>query len=172
MQLVFKEPVINKKDVINILKKNNINLPPYRLAVIVILEDEQGNIILQRRGPKSRDEFNRLEDIGGAVEEYDDNLIEALKREIKEEVGEEANITIEEFIGAVLETKYDPYTNQNINWLFCLYHGIYHDGKLLINEPGKCLGYEFYKYDNLPHAELSKTSEYFNKLFHDSKHNV
>jgi len=172
MQLIFKDPVVTKNDVKSILSQKKIKLPTYRLAVIVVLEDEQGRIILQRRGPKSRDEFNHLEDIGGAVEKTDTTLISALYREVKEEVGNKASITLAEFIGAVLETKYDPRTNQDVNWLFCLYHGIYHGGQLLINEPGKCLGYEFYYFEDLPLAELSATSVFFNQLFHESKQSV
>ena len=121
MELVFRDSVVTCEDVSNVIKNNNISLPDYRLAVIVRLMDKDGNVILQRRGPKSRDEHNKLEDIGGAVEDTDINLIEALYREIKEEVGELANIEIKDFVGAVFEPKFDIRTNKTVNWLFCIY---------------------------------------------------
>ena len=164
MELLFKDNVVTREDVNNIIKKNNINVSNYRLAVIVRLEDMEGNIILQRRGPKSRDEHNKLEDIGGALEDSDLNLVDGLYREIREEVGELAQIEIKDFVGAVLETKFDIRSNSDVNWLFCIYDGIYKGGQLLINEPGKCLGYEFYKKDNLPIEEMSYTSVYFNSI--------
>ena len=164
MELVFRDSVVTCEDVSNVIKNNNISLPDYRLAVIVRLMDKDGNVILQRRGPKSRDEHNKLEDIGGAVEDTDINLIEALYREIKEEVGELANIEIKDFVGAVFEPKFDIRTNKTVNWLFCIYNGLYIDGELLINDPGKCLGYEFYNKNNLPKDEMSYTSVYFNSI--------
>ena len=167
MELLFRDSVVTREDVSNVIKNNNIDIPEYRLAVIVVLKDKDNNIILQRRGPKSRDEHNKLEDIGGALEDTDINLIEGLYREIREEVGDLAQIEIKDFVGAVLEPKYDIRTNSTVNWLFCIYNGLYLGGELLINEPGKCLGYEFYKYDELPTDELSYTSIYFNKIAND-----
>lgn len=164
MKLIFKENVKNFSDVKDVIKKNNINIPEYRLAVIALLEDNDGHIILQRRGPKSRDEHNMLEDIGGAVENNDVDLVSALRREIKEEVGDEAVIEIGSFKAAVLETKYDIRTNSDVNWLFCLFNCKYLGGNLLINEEGKCLGYEFYNKNDLPLDQMSATSIYFNSI--------
>ena len=142
----------------NYLIEKNINLPEYRCAVIALIVDKNENILLQRRGPKSRDEFNKLEDIGGAFEDSDITFKDAMNREIIEEVGDRINYTIDELVGAALVNKFDSRSDTYVNWLFFLYKCTYIDGDLLINEPGKCLGYEFYKYDELPREETAKTT--------------
>ena len=64
MFIDFKREVIDYLDLQEYLKENDINLPKYRVAVISLMMDENKRILLQRRGPKSRDEFGKLEDIG------------------------------------------------------------------------------------------------------------
>lgn len=158
MFIDFKREVIDYLDLQEYLKENDINLPKYRVAVISLMMDENKRILLQRRGPKSRDEFGKLEDIGGAFEENDNTFREAMNREILEEVGNEINYSIDQLVGACLVKKYDSRTNQDVNWLFLLYKCTYIGGILKINEPGKCLGYEFYKYDELPKDEVASTT--------------
>lgn len=151
------------------LIEKNIKLPEYRCAVIALILDKDNKILLQRRGPKSRDEFNKLEDIGGAFEDTDSSFRDAMNREIIEEVGEEINYTIDELVGASLVNKYDSRTDGYVNWLFLLYKCTYVDGELLINEPGKCLGYEFYRYDELPRDEVAGTTLEFWNFYYNEK---
>lgn len=158
MFIKFNREVVNQKDLEEYLVSTGIKLPQYRCAVIALLLDNYGNIILQRRGPKSRDEVGKLEDIGGAVEDSDIDFRSAMKREIIEEAGEEFNFSIDELVGASLITKYDSRTNSDVNWFFLLYKCTYIEGEMKINEPGKCLGYEFYKQGNLPIEEVASTT--------------
>lgn len=151
------------------LIEKNIKLPEYRCAVIALILDKDNKILLQRRGPKSRDEFNKLEDIGGAFEDTDSSFRDAMNREIIEEVGEKINYTIDELVGASLVNKYDSRTDSYVNWLFLLYKCTYVDGELLINEPGKCLGYGFYRYDELPKDEVAGTTLEFWKFYYNEK---
>ena len=165
MFIEFNREINNTDDLKLYLNEEGIQLPDYRCAVIALFLDRNGNVILQRRGPKSRDEVGKLEDIGGAVEIEDKNFRSALSREIKEEVGNDINYTIDKLIGASLITKYDSRSDNNVNWLFLLYKCTYIDGKLKINEPGKSLGYEFYSRDNLPIDEVAETTLSFWKFY-------
>lgn len=140
-------------------------LPKYQYAVVTILKDKNDRFILQRRGRKARDEAGRLEEIGGAFEDSDITLDNAIKREIIEEVGSKATIRVGEVIGKFLNTKYDLRTNQVLNWLFVLYESFYEGGELEIAEPEKCDGYEFYTYDELPMNEMSESSKVFNEYY-------
>jgi 8-oxo-dGTP pyrophosphatase MutT (NUDIX family) len=158
MFIEFNKEVIDSKDLVEYLKNTGIKLPEYRCAVIALILDREGNILLQRRGPKSRDEVGKLEDIGGAVEDTDLTFRDAMNREILEEVGSDINYTIDELVGASLITKYDSRSNSEVNWFFLLYKCTYIDGELKINEPGKSLGYEFYHQDELPINEVAETT--------------
>lgn len=158
MFIDFNREVIDNGDLFNYLESTGLKLPEYRCAVIALILDKEGRVLLQRRGPKSRDEVGKLEDIGGAVEETDKTFREAMKREIVEEAGEDINFSIDELVGASLITKYDSRTDSDINWFFLLYRCTYIDGELKINEPGKSLGYEFYKQDEIPVEEVANTT--------------
>ena len=161
MFIKFNREVIDTKDLEVYLKSTGLKLPEYRCAVIALILDQEGRILLQRRGPKSRDEVGKLEDIGGAVEDTDITFRDAMKREILEETGEDINFTIDELVGASLVSKYDSRSDSNVNWFFLLYKCTYIDGELKINEPGKSLGYEFYKQDELPVDEVALTTMKF-----------
>lgn len=161
MFIKFSREVVDNKDLEVYLKSTNLKLPDYSCAVIALILDKEGRILLQRRGPKSRDEIGKLEDIGGAVESTDLTFRDAMKREIVEEAGDNINFSIDELVGASLITKYDSRTNKDVNWFFLLYKCTYIDGELKINEPGKSLGYEFYEQDDLPVEEVAETTMKF-----------
>lgn len=158
MFIEFNREVVDNKDLEVYLKSTGLRLPEYRCAVIALILDKNGNVLLQRRGPKSRDEVGKLEDIGGAVEDTDLTFRDAMRREIFEEVGNDINFTIDELVGASLVTKYDSRTDNDVNWFFLLYKCTYIGGELKINEPGKSLGYEFYKQNEFPVAEVAETT--------------
>ena len=169
MFIKFNREVIDTEDLKDYLNGTGLKLPEYRCAVIALILDEEGKILLQRRGPKSRDEFNKLEDIGGAVEESDKTFRDAMNREIIEEVGSDINYTIDSLVGASLITKYDSRTDSDVNWFFLLYKCTYIDGELHINEPGKCLGYEFYRKEDLPIDEVAETTLKFWEFYTNEK---
>ena len=140
-------------------------LPNFRYAVVTILEEKKKKVVLQRRGMKARDERGRLEEIGGAVEENDSSFKAAMERELREEVGNNATIFVDNEIGRFLCTKYDLRTEKVISWLFILFESFYIDGKLEITEPGKCEGYEVFDLNELPWDQMSKSSIAFNKYY-------
>lgn len=161
MKLVLKREFELESDLREYIDNNFNDMPLYRCAVIGMLFDKDGNVIFQRRGPKSRDGNGMLAEIGGAVEEYDKTFKNALMRELREEVGSSAEINIDEFIGGMLQTKFDSRTGKDVNWLFLLYKCTYEAGELKCNEEGKSLGYEVYGKENLPYEEMLDTTKYF-----------
>lgn len=117
------------------------NYDNQRVGVIVHIRNDEGKILLQKRGIKSRDEVGLYEDIGGKVDYSDESFRNAIIRELKEEVGDEAKIQISNSIGIYHCNK------NNINWIFIVYFGRYFEGKIKIMEPEKCQGYHFFTYD-------------------------
>lgn len=55
-------------------------------AVAGVIEDKKGNVFLVKRGVDARSEFGKWENCGGGVEKNETNE-EAIKREVKEELG-------------------------------------------------------------------------------------
>lgn len=169
MFIKFNKEIENEEELRETIASAGIKLPEFKCAVIALFLDKEGNIILQRRGPNSRDEVGKLEDIGGAVEETDISFKSAMRREIVEEAGDDFNFTIDELIGASLIHKYDSRSKSEVNWFFLLYKCTYLDGELKINEPGKCLGYEFYKKENLPTDEVAESTLKFWDFYYNEK---
>lgn len=134
------------------------NYPNQKLAVIAHIKDVNGKILLQQRGPKSRDENGLFQDISGKIEEYDASFKDALLRELKEEVGDDAKININSTLGI-----YHLYKN-NINWLFIVFDCLYLNGELKLMEDGKCLGYKLFDYDEISNSDVvTKSSKFLNK---------
>lgn len=125
----------------NVTDLENFNYPNRKIGVIVHIEDESGNILLQQRGIKSRDENGLYEDVGGSLDTNDKDFKSAIIREMKEEMGNEVNVEISNSIGLYHVHKND------INWIFIIFYGKYIDGEIKIMEPDKCLGYKFFTYE-------------------------
>lgn len=119
-----------------------------RVGVIVHIEDEKGKILLQQRGPKSRDENGLYECVGGSIESNDVNFKNAIIREMKEEMGNDANIELSDSIGIYHCKK------KTNNWVFVIFKGKYIDGNINIMEPEKCMGYKFFDYGEAINSEL------------------
>lgn len=154
MQL-FTYEVNNMEQLEEELRKYREISKDYEVAVILCAFDKDNKIIFQRRGPGCRDERLKLETIGGRVKDNDTNFRNALNREIIEEVGEEANIEIEEFITATYEITFDNRYNKEQTWVYLVYKGSLKNGILKIEEPDKCLGYERYRIGEVDEKELS-----------------
>ena len=163
MQL-FTHEVNNMEQLEEELRKYREISKDYEIAVILCAFDKDNKIIFQRRGPGCRDERLKLETIGGRVKKSDISFREALDREIIEEVGEEANIEIEEFITATYGVTFDNRYNKEQNWVYLVYKGRLKSGNLKIEEPDKCLGYERYKIGEVDENELSNGAKEIYKI--------
>ena len=155
MQLFSKE-VKDMNELNEVLKSNKDISKDYEVAVIAYAFDSENKIVFQRRGLGCRDEQLKLETIGGRVKKSDMDFRTALQREIKEEVGIDANIKLEEFIVATYAKTFDVRNNKEQNWIYLVYKGNLNSGELKIAEPDKCLGYERYKIGEVNENELSK----------------
>ena len=161
---LFKQEVKDMKELKETLKNNNEISKDYKVAVIVYAFDEENRIIFQRRGQACRDERLKLETIGGTVKESDIDFREALHREIVEEVGDNAEIELEEFITATYATTFDDRYNKKQTWIYIIYKGKLNKGELQIKEPNKCLGYERYKIGEVNENELSNGAKEIYKI--------
>jgi len=154
MRINIKE-VNNIQELKNIIKNNKAIPKDFQVAVIIYAFDKDNKIIFQRRGMGCRDERLKLETIGGRVKEEDLDFRIALKREIVEEVGENAKINVEEFITATFATTFDNRYNREQSWIYLVYKGKLESGELEIAEPDKCIRYERYKIGEVDETELS-----------------
>lgn len=139
------------------------NFQNQKIGVIAHIENNKGEILLQQRGSKSRDENYLYEDIGGKVEKNDANFREAIIREIKEEAGEDITINIKENIGIYHCKK------KEINWVFVVYFVKYLSGEFKIMEKDKCLGYKFFTYDKLMSSKsVTESCKFLSKSIHNN----
>lgn len=133
------------------------NVPQkYSVAVEALIFDAAGRWILMERGADCRDEIGKLEGIGGKFEN-DPNFREALAREIREEVGDEANIEILNYF----ETRKDTvYVNDSPkHWIIVSYLCLLKSGELKICEPGFNKGFYRYFPDEIQPAKLSSSAK-------------
>lgn len=143
----------------NIIKEYENNT---KKAVVIHILDKNNNILLQKRGKNASDEYDLYEDVGGKVEEYDIDYLSAIKREIKEEMGD---IKIHDIhpVGIF-------YCPKDVNWLFIVFIGRYIDGEIKIMEKDKCKGYKFFTYEEAINSnELSESCIFLNKSLRENK---
>ena len=122
--------------------------PNQKMGVIAHIENNKGEILLQQRGVKSRDENGLYVDIGGKVDSGDVSFKSAIIREIKEEAGEDVHLEFSNSIGI-----YHCFKN-NIHWIFVIYFVKYISGNIKIMEPDKCMGYHFFSYNEIITSNL------------------
>lgn len=153
---------INHEVVFDDIEK--FDYPNRKIGVIAHIENDKGEILLQQRGVKSRDENGLYEAIGGKVDSDDLSFKEAIIREIKEEAGEDIKL---EFKGDSIGI-YHCYKN-NINWIFVIYFVKYINGTIKIMEPDKCLSYKFFTYEEAINTDLvTESCKYLIKSIKDN----
>ncbi len=108
-----------------------------------VIINEKNQVLLQLRGPKSRNEVGFWKLPGGEIE-YGEKAKEALKREIKEELGIEIKIVKQLFC---LD---DILKKENQHWLVPFYLCKIKNGKPKNKEPGKISRIKWFKISKLP----------------------
>lgn len=132
------------------------NFPNQRIGVIAHIENDKGEILLQQRGIKSRDENGLYEDIGGKVEPRDLTFKDAIIREIKEEAGEDIKLELNGNAIAIYH-----YFKNSINWIFVIYFVKFISGNFKIMEPEKCTDYKFFSYEEAINSNsVTKSCKY------------
>lgn len=142
MEFYKMDHKVNNKDL------QKFNFENQRLGVIIHIEDDDGKILLQQRGIKSRDENGLYEDVGGSLENSDVDFKSAIIREMQEEMGTDAKIEILD------STDIYHILKNNTNWVFVIFKGKYISGNINIMEPEKCMGYKFFTYEEAIKSNL------------------
>ena len=123
--------------------------------VSFIVHDGNGRLLLQKRGPKARDEQGRW-DVGGGAIEFGESIDQAVRREIREELGCEA-LDIE-FL-----TVYDAHREHNglqTHWVAIMHTVKVDPAKVKIGEPQKIAEIGWFTSHDLPsplHSQFMKS---------------
>lgn len=157
--MLFKDEVIDVEDLANKLIDYDY-LKKIKVAVICFIFTKDGKIILNKRGLGARDEVGKIQAIGGSVNKTDVDFIAAMKREIKEELG---NVTVKigDFIGAYYDRKTDNETKEEIDWIILGYIGYLESGKLENKEKDRCMSIIIDDINNIKSEKLSKSTYEF-----------
>ena len=138
--------------------------PPIRgidyigVGVGACIINNEGKILLCKRGAKAKNERGMWEIPGGAVE-FNERFEEALKREIKEEIGVEIEII------RILHVVSHIISNEHQHWVSPTYICKIVSGNPIIKEPGKCDEIGWFTIDEAQKLPLSiVTKEDIDKL--------
>lgn len=120
-----------------------------------VIHDGNGRILLQKRGAKARDEQGRW-DIGGGAIEFGETIEEAVRREIREELGCEV-------LDMKFLTVYDAHREhegRKTHWIAIIYAVQVDPAKAANNEPHKIAELKWFTSGNLPeprHSQFDKS---------------
>jgi ADP-ribose pyrophosphatase YjhB (NUDIX family) len=126
--------------------------------VEALIFSTDGKLLLHKRGKGCRDEIGKREGIGGGFEESDENFLNALNREIKEEVGQDAQIEVDSFFEIRKDTVRDVKANQEQHRIIISYLCTYIGGELKIMEPHKNEGFSFVDIHTVEEKTLSSSA--------------
>ncbi|MBT9140305.1 MAG: Nucleoside triphosphatase NudI [Dehalococcoidia bacterium] len=152
------EKVYTVDELKGLVEVGNINFDPQFVAVEGLVFDEGNKWILMRRGPGCRDEQYKLEGIGGRVDDESD-LVAALARELREEAGEDALISVVEPFEIRTDTVFDSRLNRTITWVIASFICVHKSGDMKICEPTKNLGFEKLTLSEISIDELSSSAK-------------
>lgn len=135
------------------------------VAVAFFCHDGKGNVLLNKRSKKSRDEYDTWDQGGGSVE-VGEMVKDALKREIKEEYCTE--IINSEFLGFRDIHRVDEQGNKT-HWIMLDFKVLIDREKVMNGVPQKHSEIGWFKLNDLPkplHSQLpSFLQKYKEKLF-------
>lgn len=130
------EMLKTKTELLNHLQSIGLNSSNFDIAVeALIFKDD--TIVLVLRGPGARDEAYKLEGIGGKVGNQDENLLDRLQEEIKEEIGcmGHLQVRIEHLLEVRQVSFIEKVTNELKPWLILSHLCRYEDGEIFNCEP-------------------------------------
>ena len=113
------------------------------VGVGAIIVDERGRLFLARRGRKAKNERGLWEFPGGSVE-MGERLVDALKREIREEYGVEIEV------GELLDVVDHILPTEDQHWVSPTFICRLASGEPTIREPEKCAEIGWFAPDQVP----------------------
>lgn len=116
-------------------------------AVAMIIKNDEGKVLLVRRGSKARSHHGTWENVGGEVEANEDPR-DAIVREVREEIGVEVEI-----IDEILAME-DTQVNGEV-WLAIIFEGRILTGTPELLEEGKHLAVQWFTLEELKDLNLS-----------------
>ncbi|MFA7286793.1 MAG: NUDIX domain-containing protein [Patescibacteria group bacterium] len=120
-----------------------------RIAVGSLIFDKENKVILLERGDSSRDSAGKFEGVGGGVDAAEENLHEALQREIHEEIGE-VQVDIKELLTVMILPGSTGGT-----WVVPIYLCRLKSGEPIVMEPDKIVKIHHFKLGDIPYNKLS-----------------
>ena len=160
--IIFHDEVKNLEELVNRISSLD-NLPQLndvKIGVICFIFDKDGKVVLNRRGAGARDDVGKLQALGGSINDKDLDFRESMKRELKEEAGVD-DIEIGEFVGAIIDSKYDKNAMKVIDWIILAYIGHAGTQEIRNMEPERCIGIEHLNIDEVDYNDLGETAASF-----------
>jgi len=120
------------------------------VGVGAIIVAAGGRLFLSRRGPEAKNERGLWEFPGGSVE-FGETLVDALKREVREEYGVEIEV------GELLDVVDHMLPEAGQHWVSPTFLCRLRSGEPAIREPGKCAEIGWFAPDEMP-GDLTQIS--------------
>lgn len=135
------------------------------VSAVAVIHDGKGRILLQKRGPKARDEQGHWDVTGGAIE-FGETITEAISREVREEL--QTEVLDVEYL-----TTYDAHREHNgqkTHWIAIVHLVKVNPKAVSIGEPHKVSELAWFTLHNLPqpmHSQFHKAHKVLvkHKLF-------
>lgn len=115
------------------------------LCVVYFCHDGNGNVLLSKRGTRSRDEIGTWDPGGGSIE-FGETVEETLRREIAEEY--RTSILSYEFLG--YRDVHRAHNGKHTHWIALDFKVLVDPAQVKNGEPEKFDALEWFRLDNLP----------------------
>ncbi len=139
------------------MDQDKITINNIAVAVDVAVFNKSGQVLLGKRLAQAG--YGTWALPGGHVLDKED-ILDAARRELEEELGSSAQINISNKIIALRDNSLPP---QFIRHLTVILEGQYLGGEVLVNEPERCEKWEWFDLDKLPEPLFNKIGDVLQK---------
>lgn len=162
-KILFTSEVRTKEELIDKITSlpDAPELNDVKIGVICFIFDKDGKVVLNRRGAGARDDIGKLQALGGSINDSDpDDFRMSMMRELKEEAGV-TDVSIDSFVGCIVDSKYDKNAMKIIDWVILAYAGHVGVQELKNMEPERCIGFEHLDINSVNYDDLGETAASF-----------
>ncbi|MEA2879225.1 MAG: hypothetical protein QOF14_4421 [Hyphomicrobiales bacterium] len=155
----------SRSQLLDFIKSEGMDPSEYRLAVEANIFNADGRLLLQKRGPKARDERGKYEGVGGEVEMHD--LHGCLRKEISEEIGASVVVNIDTLF-EVRPVVFEEEGRGPQDWIVVSYLCRLVSGKPRAVDKNRTSEVRWFTIEEahcLPEAELSRSTFRFLQLY-------